>query len=250
MASSLVDGCDTVFHLAGPASVATSFDAPAEFVRAHVAGTATVLEASRRAGVSRVVHVSSAEVYGAPERNPVDESHRLQARSPYAAAKIGAEHLVESYRLAHEMRITMLRPFSVYGPRQSRGGVIADIVRQLLAGEVVGLVAPSVVRDFCFVDDLVEAMVSAASPAGLPGTFNVGTGAGVSIAALARAAAEAVGRDVIVRARDADRPRRAEIQELVADATRIRAALGWRPRTSLVEGLRRTIHWFRHPEAA
>jgi nucleoside-diphosphate-sugar epimerase len=249
----LVRGCDTVFHLAGPASVAASFDAPAEFARVHVAGTATLLEACRHAGVARIVHVSSAEVYGAPQWLPVDESHRLQARSPYAAAKIGAERMIEAFALAHGAAVTVLRPFSIYGPRQSRGGVIAHILGQLRRGDAVELAAPEVVRDFCFVDDVAEALVAAAgAPASGLRVFNVASGSGITLAALARAAALAAGRDLPVRARaaGADRPRAAGLDALVGDRARIEAALGWRPRTALADGLRRTLAWFRTSEDA
>jgi nucleoside-diphosphate-sugar epimerase len=243
--AALVAGCDSVFHLAGPASVAASFDAPAEFARVHVAGTATLLEACRRAAVARVVHVSSAEVYGAPERNPVVEGQRLQARSPYAAAKIGAERLVESYRLAYGLDVVVLRPFSVYGPRQSPGGVVARILAQVRAGDAIELADLAPVRDFCFVEDLVDAIVAAAAqprPAAGDATFNVGSGLGTAIGELARAATVAAGRALPIRARGgADRPRRADIAELVADTTRVRSQLPWQARTPLVEGLRRTL---------
>ncbi len=251
--ASLVEGCDTVFHLAGPASVAASFDAPAEFARVHVAGTATLLEASRRAGVARIVHLSSAEVYGVPERNPVAEWHRLQARSPYAAAKIGAERLIESYRLAYGLDAVVLRPFSVYGPRQSSGGVVGRVLLQVRAGDAVEVADLAPVRDFCFVEDVVDAMVAAAVERRDAGdaTFNVGSGIGISIGELAGAATVAAKRALPIRARaDADRPKRADIAELVADTRRIRSALGWRARTPLVEGLRRTLQSFRTAEEA
>ncbi|MDB4966600.1 MAG: NAD(P)-dependent oxidoreductase [Myxococcales bacterium] len=249
----LVAGCEVVFHVAGPASVVASLDVPTEFARIHVAGTATALEASRRAGVARFVHVSSAEVYGVPENNPVHESHRLQARSPYAAAKIGAERMVESFRFAHGLEATILRPFSVYGPRQSAGGVVARVVQQVLTANAIELADLTPRRDFCFVDDVVEAMVLAADRrvALDDPILNVASGVGVTIGELARAAAAAANRDLPVRANRAEGPpRRADVHELVADTSRIRAALGWTPRTALVDGLRRTIEWFRNSEDA
>ncbi|HEY1587816.1 MAG TPA: GDP-mannose 4,6-dehydratase [Polyangia bacterium] len=251
--AALVADCDAVIHLAGPASVVASFDVPADFARIHVVGTASVLEASRRAGVARIVYVSSAEIYGVPERNPVDEAHRLQPRSPYAAAKLGAEHMIESYRIAYEMPVVVLRPFSVFGPRQSRGGVVGSIMRQLIGGSgaarSVELAAPQIVRDFCFVDDVAEAVVLAAGAQATRSTLNVATGRGTSIGDLARAAAAAIGCKLDLRpAPTADRPRRADIPELVGDAHRIHTELGWQARTPLVEGLRHTIEWFRSTE--
>ncbi len=96
----LVDSAAAVIHLAGPPSVADSFQRPAEHARVHVTGTATILQACRNAGVGRIVYISSAEVYGQPQVESVDERHRLQARSPYAAAKIAAEHFIRAHIMA------------------------------------------------------------------------------------------------------------------------------------------------------
>ncbi len=245
----LVAGCEVVVHVAGPASVAASFGAPAEFARIHVVGTATLLDASRRAGVRRFVHLSSAEVYGRPVTSPVSENHRLEARSPYGAAKLGAEAMVEAYRLAGDLETVVLRPFSVYGPRQSSGGVVATILAQALAAPAVELHDPDAVRDFCFVDDVADAVLAAAAAAEKSVStriYNVGSGAGTSIGELARLAVRAAGRDAPVRRRPgSERPAGATVKELVADPRRIRADLGWSARTPLADGLRVTIDWLR-----
>jgi len=94
----LVAGADAVVHLAGPSSVAASFENPAHYVRVHTEGTAALLAACRAEGVRKLVYVSSAEVYGRPLHTPVDEDHPLSARSPYGAAKIGAEKMIEAFR--------------------------------------------------------------------------------------------------------------------------------------------------------
>src|SRR5262249_40598351 len=147
----------------------------AEFARVHVGGTATLLDASRRAGVRRFVHVSSAEVYGRPETSPVSEGHRLEARSPYAAAKLGAEAMVGAHRPGGDLETVVLRPFSVYGPRQSPGGVVAAILAQALDAPSVELHDPDAVRDFCFVEDLAEAVLAAAAADPRAAVYNVGS---------------------------------------------------------------------------
>ena len=162
--------------------------------------------------------------------------------------------MVESYRLAHGMRATVLRPFSVYGPRQSAGGVVAAIVRQVLRGDVVELAdldarARLLLRRRRGRGDARAATAPPASAG--DATLNVASGDGVSIGELARAAVTAAGRELPIRVRDrSDRPRAADIRALVADTTCIRASLGWAPRVNLVDGLRRTIEWFRTTEDA
>lgn len=263
--NALLDGVEVVFHLAGPASVASSFAAPAEFARIHATGTAALLAACERARVQHVIYVSSAEVYGRPLRNPIDETHRLQACSPYAAAKLAAEHFLEAYHLCHDLAVTVLRPFSVYGPRQSPHGLIAVILRQLDQGEI-RLADLQPVRDFCYIDDVVDAAVRAAAAGTTRGTppeewwrrrraaapsaswhlvLNVGSGVGTSVEALARQLVRLRGRDAqVVGGGTADRPGASMIQHRVADTTRIRSLLGWEAQTPLDVGLRRTLAWW------
>lgn len=111
-----VTGADLVVHLAGPPSVAESLHHPSAFARAHVGGTTCVLEACRHAHITRLVYLSSAEVYGRPETTFVAEDHLLSARSPYGAAKIGAEAMIAAFAAAFGLNAIILRPFSVYGP--------------------------------------------------------------------------------------------------------------------------------------
>ena len=261
----LLDGVDVVFHLAGPASVASSFAAPAEFARIHGTGTAALLAACERARVQHVIYLSSAEVYGRPVRNPIDETHRLQACSPYAAAKLAAEHFLEAYHLSHGLAVTVLRPFSVYGPRQSPHGLVAVILRQLDRGEI-RLADLRPVRDFCFVDDVVDAAVRAAGagllsaaaiedswwlrrkpapPSSWHLVLNVGSGVGTSVEALARLVVRVHGSDArVVGGGAADRPEAGLILQRVADTSRIRSLLGWEAQTSLEAGLHRTLAWW------
>jgi nucleoside-diphosphate-sugar epimerase len=244
--AALLDGVDVVFHLAGPASVASSFAAPVEFARIHGVGTAAVLAACERARVQHVVYLSSAEVYGRPLRNPIDETHRLQACSPYAAAKLAAEHFLEAHHLAHRLSITVLRPFSVYGPRQSPHGLVAAILRQLDRGEV-RLADLRPVRDFCFVDDVVDAAVRAAAvrPTAWHLVLNVGSGVGTSVETLARLMVQLRGGDAqVIGGDEVDRPVDSVILQRVADTSRIRTLLGWEAKTSLESGLRQTLAWW------
>jgi UDP-glucose 4-epimerase len=250
----VVEGADVVVHLAGPASVAGSFPDPRGCVRAHVMGTATVLDACGRAGVRRVVYVSSAEVYGAAAgagRTP--ESTPLEPCSPYAASKVGAEALVRAHVADGPASAVVLRPVSVYGPGARRDSLVPTLLSQALAAPAVELFDPHVVRDFCFVDDLVDAVQRAcvAELASPYAVLNIGTGVGTSPLELAAVAAHLVGREVPVRSRGgSDRPPGSDVRHLVVDPGRAAQAIGWRPLTDLETGLARTLDSLQWEETA
>ena len=238
-----IAGADAVVHLAGPASVAASFDDPMRYVRVHGEGTAAVLHACRAERVRKLVYVSSAEVYGRPLRSPVGEDHPLSARSPYGAAKIGAEKLVEAYAHAFELKSVILRPFSVYGPGAPAGALISRILGMAREGGPVALRDLKPVRDYCFVTDVAEAIAAACGLEGAPlEIFNLGTMRGESVARVAALALEALGVSCRIEENvDRDRPGNSEIYELVADNRRAREILRWQPAVALPEGLRLTF---------
>ena len=234
---------NVVVHAAGPPSVAASLRDPAEFARAHVQGTAVVLEAMRDAGVRFIVYVSSAEVYGRSEGDAVAEDRPLDPRSAYAAAKVGAEAFVRA--AAHTAGIAgyLLRPFSVFGPRGSITSLFGTIYSQLLNGDTVVLNDLRPVRDFCHVADVANAIVRASEhePDGVI-ALNVGTGVGTSVAALAQAVGSALGQRPIIRERDGSRrPVDAEIHRLIADTRKIASVLQWEPERPLAERIRETV---------
>jgi nucleoside-diphosphate-sugar epimerase len=239
--SDLVDGSDLVVHLAGPASVRESFAQSNEYARVHVCGTATVLEACRKKGVKRFVYLSSAQVYGRPQTALVREDNRLEARSPYGAAKIAAEKLVESVACGAGMRAAVLRAFSIYGPGLSSESVLGTILRQVQSGDCVELQDLRPVRDYCYVEDLADAIILSCT-ANFEGscTMNIGTGIGTSVGELAKLVVERFGRDLLIRdvKQKIDAP---ELDRLVADPNLARQVLGWNPKTPLLLGINKTI---------
>jgi UDP-glucose 4-epimerase len=227
---------DVIVHLAGPPSVAQSFANACEYVRVHVEGTASVLEATRLAGVPRVVYISSAEIYGCPVSNPVDEDCPPQPRSPYAAAKAGAEKLVEAWRHCYGHTAVVLRPFSIYGPGASPHSLIGRIMSQLRSGEDIVLEDLRPVRDYCFVSDFARAVVRACCRTVECGVFNIGSMEGTSVETIAVLMRNAAGSRARIMV-DASRRRPSEVQHLVADNRRARLLLGWRPEIRLADGL-------------
>jgi nucleoside-diphosphate-sugar epimerase len=237
----LVGGVDCVYHLAGPPSVAASFEQPARTLRVHAVGTAALLEACAAAGVRRLVHVSSAEVY-APADGPVGEDHPRAPRSPYGAAKLAAELLLETCAERAQIRATILRPFSVYGPGGPPRSLVAELAGALARGEPLRVADPRPVRDYVFVDDAAGAIAAAALREGPPvRAFNLASGRGVSVAELVRALLAAVGRAAEAPLpRAPDRPGAGLTLELVGDPRRARDELGFSPTTPLEVGLART----------
>ena len=241
-----VAGVDTVFHLAALIGIPYSLQHPRDVVETNVGGTLNVLLAAREAGVRRLVHASTSEVYGSAQRVPIDETHALCAQSPYAASKIAAEKLVESFHAAYGLPAVVLRPFNIFGPRQSARAVIPAVIRQALASDEIHLGAATPTRDFNFVADTVDAFVRAGrAPAAVGGVFNVGTGREVAIADLVALVARLLGRDRvrIVTMEERLRPRESEVTRLCADSVRARDLLGWAPQCTLEEGLLATIEW-------
>lgn len=232
-------GADLVVHLAGAASVADSFVDPEEYVRVHVGGTASLLEAVRKAGTNRVIHISSAEVYGCPVSNPVVESQRLEARSPYGAAKIGSEKLIEAWHWSFGQNAVILRPFSVYGPGASPRSLIAHLMAQAKSGNDITVQDIRPIRDYCYAGDFARAVIRACVAPISFGVFNIGTMKGVSVSDAAAAVLGAMDKVGTIRELQLKR-RTSDIFELIADNRHAAQILGWHPETEFTEGLRIT----------
>jgi nucleoside-diphosphate-sugar epimerase len=235
---------DAIVHAAGPPSVAESFRSPARYAHAHVTGTASVLEACRSARVARLVQISSAEVYGHPAHNPVDELAPTVPRSPYGAVKLASEQLVRTWCGPEGIAAVVLRPFSVYGPASPPGSLVGRLLRVALGeDDPVRLASLRPVRDYVHVDDVARACSAAISAlaAGAAvdgGVYNVASGVGTSVRQLAELMLRAAGRAAAVEQQaEGDRPPGTDVTELVADISRARTGLGWQPSIPLADGL-------------
>jgi len=220
-------------------------------VTVNVAGTLNVLQAACRAGVTRFVHASSAEVYGSAQYSPIDEKHPQVAHSPFAASKIAADQLAESFRRTYELPVVTIRPFNTYGPRQGDRAVIPAIIAQRLADiDPVMIGQADAVRDLTYVTDTASAFVRAAAGDEAVGrTFNIGSGKGITIGELARVVFALTGGGSYRIDANRLRPAHSEVRELLCDATLAANVLGWRPTVTLKQGLLATIEYIRaHPE--
>lgn len=240
---------DTVNHHAAQIDVRVSVDDPVRDARTNVAGLLALLERARDHGVARVVYVSSGGVvYGEPQRIPTPESHPKRPLSPYGVAKLAGEHYLGYYAAVHGLEYAALRYSNVYGPRQDphgEAGVVAIFGRRILSGDPITIFGDGEQeRDYVFVGDVAEANW-VASTISLPTAldidsrgWNIGTGRGTSVNALADLLMKIAGREV-ERTPAPERP--GELARSVLDCSRAAAELGWRPRTGLEDGLARTM---------
>ncbi len=240
-------GCEVVFHLAALIAIPYSYIAPAQFVAVNCGGTLNLLETARQQEVERFVHTSTSETYGTAQYTPINERHPLKGQSPYAASKIGADKLAESYYLSFGVPVAIIRPFNTYGPRQSARAVIPTIISQALNGEIIRLGSLSPVRDLNYVSDTVEGFIKVAeSPRAVGEVINIGSGKSVSIGELAGKIIDLLGGNKrIITEDERVRPEASEVLELLCDHRKARELIGWEPRVNLEEGLARTIKFIR-----
>jgi NAD dependent epimerase/dehydratase len=242
-----VKGCEYVFHLCSLVAIPYSYEAPRSYVETNVSGALNVLQGCRDSDtLIRLVHVSTSEVYGTAQQIPITESHPLVGQSPYAASKIAADKLAESFHLSFGLPVVTARPFNTFGPRQTARAVIPTIGAQLVAGRtVLKLGALSPTRDFNYVTDTASGMMSLALCRQAEGkVVNIGSGQEWSVQQVVDLLSEIVGRQVRVETEtERIRPERSEVNRLVADNSRIAALTDWRSRVPFRSGLERTIAW-------
>lgn len=248
----LMRDAEVVYHLAALIGIPYSYQAPQSYVATNIGGTLNVLESARVLRTPRVVHTSTSEVYGTALRVPIDESHPIQAQSPYSATKIGADKLAESYHLTFDLPVVTLRPFNTFGPRQSARAVIPTIISQIAAGErAIRLGALDPTRDFSYVIDTARAFLAvgtAPSDQVVGRVFNSGTGSDIAIGALVTLVAQLMNCEVeILTEEERLRPKASEVLRLVANAEQLRQRTSWRAKTNLEDGLTKTITWFTEP---
>jgi NAD dependent epimerase/dehydratase len=246
-----VRDCEVVFHLAALIAIPYSYLAPDSYVQTNITGTLNVMQAAREHGVARVLHTSTSEVYGTALRVPIDETHPLQAQSPYSATKIGADAIAYSFFSAFGLPVTVVRPFNAYGPRQSARAVIPAVITQIAAGQPsirLGSLHPT--RDFSYVEDTCRGFIELAEcDAAIGETVNIGANSEISIGDTVTLIKELMGSQVAVESDDARiRPPDSEVERLWCDNTRIRRLTGYEPQIELRDGLSRTIDWFSRPE--
>jgi dTDP-glucose 4,6-dehydratase len=246
---------DVVVHLAALTPVRDSFERPFEYAQANFVGTMNVAHAMLELPdpqTRKLVAASTAEVYGLQKEEPLKEALALRPTSPYAVSKAAADMYLQMMSRTYSLNVTVVRPTNSYGRKFDTSFIIEYLVTHMLKGEKVYVGAPDSVRDYMYVDDHVNAYMLAIKSAKANGqVYNVGTGIGISNKKLAEMIAEEIGHDkrkmkfgqyppgYPYRPLISDQP------SIVLDATKIRKALNWSPKTSLNEGIKKVTSYFR-----
>lgn len=240
---------DTVIvHLAAKAGVRPSLADPVGYARANVTGTAAVIEAARRAGVSRFVFGSSSSVYG--DSTPVpfrEDAVAIEPVSPYAATKRAGELFLDSVAPIYGFRAASLRFFTVYGPRQRPDLAIHAFARKMMKGETITLFGDGTqARDYTYCDDIVAGVIAATlwtetAPIGVE-AFNLGGNRSIPTGDMVAEIAGALGIEPKIQWGPMQP---GDVQRTAADLSKSGSVLGYGPKTPFPEGIRRFVRWFR-----
>jgi UDP-glucose 4-epimerase len=228
-------GVGRIFHLAARADIVPSIQEPEAYFRANVDGTFSVLEAARRHGVKRLVYTASSSCYGIPSSYPTPETAPADCRYPYALTKYLGEQLVMHWAQIYGLPAVSVRFFNVYGPRArtsgTYGAVFGVFLAQLLAGKPLTIVGDGEqTRDFTFVSDVIDALLTVSASDKVDEIYNVGSGHPVSVNELVRLLGSPPSIPIPKRPGEPDCT--------WADITKIRRDLGWEPKVSFADGVR------------
>lgn len=230
---------DMLFHLAAVADPRKCRDDFDLAFQANVVGTKDVL--ANWSGDGRIIFLSTASVYGEPEYLPIDENHPLNGDDPYAVTKLLGEQICKHYRENSNVPITVVRNFNTFGPGQSRSYLIPTLIYQALTDNAIELWNPNPVRDFAYIDNTIDALLSVAETENCEGmTVNIGGGEGIKIGELADRIGDMFGVPVVDLKRDVTGS-----GNLVCDNSKLRKVTGWEPRITIDEGLELTINYWR-----
>jgi UDP-glucose 4-epimerase len=240
----LLQGVDCVYHLAARVRVPESIHYPGDYNAVNVGGTVAVMEAMRDTGVRRVVFASSGALYGEQARQPVHERQMPNPNSPYGVSKLASEYYLSTLGTLYNIETVSLRIFNAYGPGQELPPSYPPVIPQLLrqaqtGGSLVIFGDGTQTRDFVYVDDVVDALVAAATARDVNrAVINIGSGREISINEVAVCAAQVTGKKASVLH---NHEQSRGVSRLVADVGLAQQLLDWTPRTELVKGLKLTL---------
>lgn len=246
-----VEGADVVVHAAAIAGIDTVIKAPVRTMEVNMIGTANVLRAAQLAGVrDRVIEFSTSEVFGSMAYRVSEESHAVagsagEARWVYAVSKLAGEHLAHAYFREYNLPTVTLRPFNIYGPGQTGEGAIQIFIRKALKNEPINIYGDGTqIRAWCYVDDMVEALMLALErPEAVGESFNVGNARAVTtIFGLAEIVCRVLGStsEIVFKP-----PLSADIELRIPETKKAENLLGYKAKVDLEEGILRTADWYR-----
>ncbi len=240
---------DTIYHLAAQIHVDKSITESRATQEINYFGTLNMLEAMREHDIEKFIFASSSEVYGSAQKNLMDETHPLDAQSPYAASKAGADRLCYSYFKTYSQNITIIRNFNTYGPKQKDGGygsAISIFIRRTLNNQppiIYGDGTQS--RDYMYIKDAIQAytLIKENKKTLAGEIINFGTGKDYTMLDIANRIISLCKKDNLKPAHIEPRP--GEVQRLCADTAKVKNLLNFKPEYNLEKGLKEYIDWFK-----
>lgn len=238
---------DFVINCAALIGIPYSYTARKSYIDNNILGTFNILENSLKNKIKRTVIFSTSEVYGNAEFIPMDESHPLKAQSPYAATKISADKITESYIKSFNLNATIVRPFNVFGPRQSLRAVIPTIINQSMSSKNINIGNKNTFRDFTYISDLCRAVfLILKSKKTNKKIINVSTGKTYQIDEIIKLIAKYSNKKIkIIIDQKRKRPKFSEVDKLVGSYKLLYKLTGWKPKVKFNDGIIKTIKWFK-----
>ncbi|MGK0136889.1 MAG: nucleoside-diphosphate-sugar epimerase [Algoriphagus sp.] len=224
---------DVVVHLAGKTFVPESWEKPADYLNHNVNGTINSLEFCRNTK-SKLIYISS-YMYGSPDYLPIDEKHPIKVFNPYGLSKRIAEEVCEFYRNNFGMNVVIMRPFNIYGLGQNLNFIIPFILDQLINGSEVKVKDLEPKRDYLFIRDFIDSILSVSDEKVKTGTFNIGSGVSYSVQEIIDEAQQILGTNFPIS--QTGERRENEVMDVVADISCLKQERNWTPKHSLKEGL-------------
>ncbi len=251
MVNNAVKKVDIVCHLAALIGIPYSYVAPESYIDTNVKGTLNIVHSAKNNNLKKIIITSTSETYGSALYTPIDEKHPYQPQSPYSASKIAADVVALSYYYSFNIPVSIIRPFNIYGPRQSARAVIPTIITQILKKKKkieLGNLSPT--RDFTYVKDICEAYVNMIKSDYLEGEIiNIGNSKEISIGNLAKKIKDLMHSNAEIESKAIRKRRKSsEVNRLKVDNTKALKLINWKPIYSLDEGLKLTIEWFSKKE--
>jgi len=239
-----LENIDFVFHFAALISVEESIRNPLEYIETNIIGSYNVLKAALDNGVKKIIFSSSAAVYGDYPKKPKKENMPIIPKSPYAFSKVTVERLMENFN-NNGLSTMSLRFFNVYGPNQKLNSSYASVIpifikRTLKNEDLIIYGSGKQTRDFIYVDDVANACILAAEKGS--GIFNIGSGTPTSINELSNLIIELTNSKSKI---NYQRKREGDIVHSLADITKAKKYLGFKPKFDIRSGLENTIEWFK-----
>ena len=244
---------DVIINLAALISIPYSYTSVKSYLDTNLIGLYNILEPAKKNKIKQLIHTSTSEVYGTAMYSPIDEKHPLQPQSPYSASKIAADNLALSYFYSYNLPVTILRPFNMFGPRQSTRAIIPTIITQVLKKKTIELGNLNVSRDFNFALDIAEGFQKTILNKKTSGkTINLGSGLEIKIIELIEIIKKISNKEFKFKIKsNRIRPKNSEVFRLIASNKKALKILNWKPkfssRANFEKALKITYDWYKNP---